>query len=370
MNKNDQRVLVYGLGSSGWGPLYPAHQSSLYAALVISHVYDSLVGVDNTGGFVPNLATTWDVNQDYTVYTFVLDTDRKFSDGTPLTANLYKESLLYSLKLNAAAANKSALDVLYALKGFSKFEAIGDIEGLQVEGDKILKLIFEKPYRGAIEQLSGTRYGAYIMKDGNYLGAGPYIYSKLEADYVELEPNPYYPHPLSIKKVKITTDGVKELYEGKVDVILAPSFLKKPSVVKINTAYKKLSFLLSAHRLVVVNGIKGKIFEKPEYRKAVQYIIFKYFLDTYADKLSSDFFKADLQFYPALFAGRLEKTEVMALMEEGKKYVESLRKASKTNPIKCVYRLIGDFNYCEALNSYNIDTENLMESFTGIKEIL
>ena len=186
MSRNDDRVLRFGLGTNGWGPLYPAQQSSLAGAIIISHVFDSLVGVDDTGGFIPSLAKSWDISEDRKTYTFVIDTDRRFSNGVRLTANLYKESLLQSLRHEAVIANRSALDVLYALDGFDDFEATGDIAGLQADGEDRLIMHFVKPYRRAIDQLSGTRYGAYIRDGDSYIGTGTYVYDNISDASVEL----------------------------------------------------------------------------------------------------------------------------------------------------------------------------------------
>ncbi len=372
-NNNDNRMLVYGMGTDGWGPLFPSQQSSLYGAMIISHVYDSLVGVDSTGGFMPNLAKAWKINKDCTVYTFNIDNERSFSDGSKLTAQVYKDSLLHSLKLEAAASNQSALDVLYALKGFSKYESTGDIEGLEVVGDNILKLHFDKPYRRAIDQLSGTRYGAFIIKNGEYLGTGPYIYVKAEDGLVELAPNPYYPHKLPIKRVKITSDGLKALYDGTIDIAFATPLTSDNKGKEVNSSFEKLSSLLSVHWGVIVNGMKGKIFSDSNLRKAVQYIIYNDFINNYNKSTNLPFFSPDPQFYPPLLQGHLNNSEVRALLDQGKIYINKLREISQDRPIVCVRRasnITRTFDYCASLNDIGIRTDTKNGSFADIKEIL
>lgn len=368
--KNDNKVLTYGMGTNGWGPLNPAQQSSLYAALVISHVYDSLIGVDNTGNFMPNLAKTWDINDDCTIYTFIIDTERQFSDGTKITAQIYKDSLLYSLKLEAAAANKSALDVLYALKGFSKFSSTGDIEGLKAETDNVLKMYFERPFRRAIDQLSGTRYGAYIIKNGKYLGTGPYEFFKAEDGYVELILNPRYAFDVPIKRVNITSDGSKELYEGKIDVALINAASASPDNKDVNIKYEQLSSLLAAHSVVILNGMPGRIFADGNLRKAAQYIIYNDFIKKFSDGALTPHLTAEIQFYPILFPGHLEDNEVQQLFEKGKDFVESLKEHSKNKPFICFYRNDQKFNHCKSLSEEGVNVVMRTCDYSEMKNII
>jgi len=365
------RTLTLGLGSSGWGPLYPAHQSSLYGAIIISHVFDSLIGVDNTGGFVPNLAKTWDINDDRTIYTFIIDTERRFSDGTKLTAEIYKDSLLHSLKLDAAASNRSALDVLYALKGFSDYKSTGDIEGLEVIGDNILKMHFQKPYRRAIDQLSGTRYGAYILKNDQYLGTGPYIYENIRNDEVELGLNSYYPYPVSIKHVRIVADGPTALYKGKIDVVFTPPSAMQINNVKPNIKREKMSSLLAIHSIIVVNGMRGRLFSNGKLRKAAQYIVIKDYMNQQLDDRLDPFFIRSAQFYQPLFVGHLEDSEVNEIIDDGKKYVNLLIEESKRMPIVCITRPSSNgYNYCDALRKGGVEIEERKLLFSEVKEVL
>lgn len=370
MRNNDERVLRFGLSSGGWGPLFPAQQSSLYAAIIISHVFDSLVGVDNTGGFIPNLAKTWDINKDFTIYTFVIDTERKFSDGTPLTAQIYRDSLLESLRLEAGATNQSALDVLYALKGYKDFSKTGNIAGLEVEGKNVLRMHFERPFRGAIGQLSGTRYGAYQKKNGVYLGTGPYVFDRTSDNSVDLSVNPHYPTSLAIKHIKITADGINALYSGKIDVALAPFYSKPHQDKNINVGNEKLSSLLELHWVIVVNGMHSRIFADNNLRKAAQYLIYNYFITHYSNASEIPFFSSDIQFYPPLFPGRLSEGKAGAIIEEGKQFIEALRLASEEKPIVCLNRAIPSFDYCHIFEINKIKTKRLEGDFDHIKRTL
>lgn len=54
---------------------------------LVGNVYETLVRIDATGTPQPNLATSWDVSDDGTVYTFHLKEGVTFSDGSPFTAH-------------------------------------------------------------------------------------------------------------------------------------------------------------------------------------------------------------------------------------------------------------------------------------------
>lgn len=72
---------------------------------VFSATYETLVGLaDDNHTLTPRLATSWDSNKDNTEYTFHLDPKAKFADGSPVTSEDVKFSLmrLKNLKGNAS----------------------------------------------------------------------------------------------------------------------------------------------------------------------------------------------------------------------------------------------------------------------------
>ena len=63
------------------------------SARIIVEVFGGLVTIDPSLEIVPDLAESWDLSDDGTVYTFHLRPDAKFHDGTPVTAHDVKWSL-------------------------------------------------------------------------------------------------------------------------------------------------------------------------------------------------------------------------------------------------------------------------------------
>ena len=77
----------------------PPDPSTFYAGngiAIIKNVYEGLVQYANntaTVKIVPQLATSWSVNKDFTVYTFHLRHGVTFHDGTPFTSAAVGPSL-------------------------------------------------------------------------------------------------------------------------------------------------------------------------------------------------------------------------------------------------------------------------------------
>lgn len=66
--------------------IYMPNAAERNAQNVASQIYDGLIWVDEQRRVVPSLATGWEISSDNLTYTFTLQTDVVFHDGTPLTA--------------------------------------------------------------------------------------------------------------------------------------------------------------------------------------------------------------------------------------------------------------------------------------------
>src|SRR4051794_2541240 len=68
--------------------LDPGREYETSGNIIVPAIYDTLLTFENNDVSEPkpSLATSWEVNDDATVYTFTLRDDAVFSDGTPLTA--------------------------------------------------------------------------------------------------------------------------------------------------------------------------------------------------------------------------------------------------------------------------------------------
>ena len=82
-----EKILVVGL-SEDYKALDPGLAYEPGGSLIYHSVYDTLVTFpsDSVSQILPNLAASWTISDDGTVYTFKLRTDVTFSNGDPLTA--------------------------------------------------------------------------------------------------------------------------------------------------------------------------------------------------------------------------------------------------------------------------------------------
>lgn len=82
----DAGVLRVGMGATG--PSEPIDPVSGYSSQTLSFIlYDRLTWMDTKQQVIPELATKWTHNEDFTEWLFDLRTDVTFHDGRPLNAN-------------------------------------------------------------------------------------------------------------------------------------------------------------------------------------------------------------------------------------------------------------------------------------------
>ncbi len=108
-------------------------------------VYSGLVSFDPRLNLTPDLAETWDVSPDGTVYTFHLRANAKFHDGRPVTA----QDVIYSWEraLSPALASDTALTYLGDIVGAQEM-ADGKAEhvsGLQALDEHTLQVTIDAP---------------------------------------------------------------------------------------------------------------------------------------------------------------------------------------------------------------------------------
>lgn len=79
--------VVVGLTGEPTNLDFTTTSGSAIPQLLMNNVYEGLVTIDQEGEVQPQLAESWEVNGDRTVYTFTLHEGVTFSDGSPFTAD-------------------------------------------------------------------------------------------------------------------------------------------------------------------------------------------------------------------------------------------------------------------------------------------
>jgi peptide/nickel transport system substrate-binding protein len=184
--------------------LDPAQASDPDSKNVDGYIYEPLVGVDK-GQTVAWLANTWTVAEDKLAYTFVLNSNVKFSDGSPLNAEVvignFNRWFDPADSMHGTGAYKAWSDVFGGFKG----ETGGDgkpksaFDGIEKAGDFTVVIHLNRQVAKLDQLLAGV--GFSITKpsaDGkSYLGTGAYMVGEQNAAHLVLVPNPNYTGPFA-----------------------------------------------------------------------------------------------------------------------------------------------------------------------------
>ncbi|MDQ0425965.1 ABC transporter substrate-binding protein [Cellulomonas iranensis] len=172
-------TLRFALGASPSG-VDPQQVGSNVSIYVARQLADSLTDQDpETGEIVPWLATSWDVSDDLTQFTFHLRDGVTFSDGTPLTAETVKANLdVLARGLGAG----SALATSY-LTGYVE---------TRVDDESTATVVFEAPNAQFLQATSTvslailsdatTRVAPEARLQGDVVGSGPFVLESYTQD--------------------------------------------------------------------------------------------------------------------------------------------------------------------------------------------
>jgi oligopeptide transport system substrate-binding protein len=222
------QALVYSGGeTSNLREYDPATQHTSGDKLVFS----GLVSLDPHLNVTPDIAETWDVSDDGTIYTFHIRPNANFQDGRPVTAG----DFVYSWERAASpkTASDTASTYLGDIVGVKEMLAgkADHISGLKAIDEVTLQVTIDAPKPYFIMKL--TYPTAFVVDKKNVEsgedwvhkpnGTGPYRLTEwVSGDYILYEANyDFYLNPPSIPYVLIDLyagDGVRLYETGDVDV--------------------------------------------------------------------------------------------------------------------------------------------------------
>ncbi|WP_340110521.1 ABC transporter substrate-binding protein [Pikeienuella sp. HZG-20] len=208
--------------------------------IYMSSVYETMISVNpKTGAIEPRLATSWEVNDDQTEFTFHLDPDAVFSDGSPVEAKDLKWTIerLRDLK-----------------EGPSFF--VGGVETIETPDAHTLVIRLNAPdsefmakasapYVVAINSDVAIKAGAsgdpttdraepWFLQ--NSAGSGPYVLESYRPDdELRLALNPHHksdksPLPVVIRDVKDAVGQAQMLENGGADIAMQVDTITAQSV--------------------------------------------------------------------------------------------------------------------------------------------
>lgn len=185
-------VLVVAI-SADPGHLNPAITTSGATHTAAELLYNGLLGRDERGNPVPDLAESWQVEQGGAVYRFRLQGGVKWHDGMPFTS---------------ADVKWTFEEVLLKLHARTKASMGGVLAAIETPDDRTVVFRFKQPYAPLLYQLDGTE--APILAKHVYQGGDP-------------QTHPANASPIGTGPFKLTS------YKKGAEIRLArnPSYFKK-----------------------------------------------------------------------------------------------------------------------------------------------
>ena len=146
--------------------LNPVTVSDVPSDVVTSRIYTALLTVDaKTGEVKPNLAEKFDFSADGKTLTFILRDGLKLSDGSPLTGDDFKFTVMATLR-SKKTNHKNNVDQIVGAKEFIDGSA-EDVSGVKVDG-KTITVALVNAFCPALVQIGGLNiipksvFGKYI----------------------------------------------------------------------------------------------------------------------------------------------------------------------------------------------------------------
>lgn len=185
---------------------------------IIEKIYESMFFVLNDGTFVPWLADSWEVSDDATEYTYNLNPDAMWSDGTPLTA----DDVVFTFEM--------------LMSNDLEIPTVGEIDMVEALDAHTVKFITKTSlipflYRSGIIEIMPKHIWSEIedpvtfTNNENPVGSGPFLFDKwVEGEYVTLKKNPnYWKDDVLIDEINVITYRSSDalalaLKAGEIDV--------------------------------------------------------------------------------------------------------------------------------------------------------
>jgi peptide/nickel transport system substrate-binding protein len=250
--------------------------------IYLSAVYQTLIGVDPTDltKLLPRLATEWEANADNTVFTFTLDPNATFADGSPVTAEDVKFSWERLAGLEGSAS--------YLMAGVSSVEAKDPqtvVATFEAPNSAFLNIV-SAPYMSIISKAQAEANGATTDATdnaeqwflANSAGSGPFaLASYAENDALVLERNDNFwgtksPFPgITLKQVKDATAQLQQLQQGDVDIAMQISF---DSVGQLDGVEGVTTEEVDSYNFVYLGmgpgATGGEVLKDPKVREAIK----------------------------------------------------------------------------------------------------
>ncbi len=203
--------------------------------IYMTAVYETLIGVDpdDLNTLVPRLAESWEANPDNTEFTFTLNPDATFADGTPVTS----ADVVFSWNRLAGLVGSASFLIGGATVDAPDEQTV--VVTFEAPNSAFLNVV-SAPYMAVVNSAVAQENGATTSADDdeaegwfleNSAGSGPFVLeSYSEGDELVLARNDDHwgtpsPFPgITFKQVTDATAQLQQLQQGDVDIAMQISF--------------------------------------------------------------------------------------------------------------------------------------------------
>lgn len=225
-------------------PQTASRQSSF---LAIHSIFEGLCKIDPEGNVVPGVAKKWEADASYTRFTFHLDSNAKWSDGSPVVADDFLFAIQRALRPETATPSVDDLFIIQGARAVYQGEADESFLGVWAEDDRTLTVQLERSYPDFPALTAGTHYmpcsrsyfescnGHYGLSSEYLLTNGPFTFETIyswSTDFgsrkIELVPSDTYREAKKVTPGKLvylidyddalTQEPVASLVSGAIDV--------------------------------------------------------------------------------------------------------------------------------------------------------
>ncbi len=197
--------------------LDPALSGDTSSATFVVEIFSGLLTLNQQLQIVPDLAKSWSVSPDGTVYTFILRDNIKFHNGRAVTAQDFKYSI--ERAADPQTGSHTADTYLGDIKGVKEKLAgqVTEVSGVRVIDDKTIEIELEAPRFYFLAKM--TYSTAFVVAKenvesrGNWfdtpVGTGPFKLAEYKkGERIILERNPdYYLDPAHLYRVNFLLAG-------------------------------------------------------------------------------------------------------------------------------------------------------------------
>ena len=150
--------------------LDPHLTSDTTSAGLVVEIFSGLVALNTDLQLVPDVAESWEINEDGTVYTFHIRDDAKFHDGKRVTADDFKWSMQRAAHPDTASpVADTYLNDIVGVEAVLEGET-EDISGITVIDDSTLQIEIDAPKAYFLAKL--TYPTAYVLDSENVVSGG------------------------------------------------------------------------------------------------------------------------------------------------------------------------------------------------------